>query len=161
MFNARRASKIKNDKILTWRIELAGYSFDIHYRLGEKNVPAESLTRLFCSSVTSDKLMDLHNSLCHPGVTRMAHYLKMKNIAAYVEGVKAMATSCKIFAKCKPLDSNLVKTIQPFERLSIDFKGALPSVTQNKFIVTVVDEYSRFPFAIPCTDVSTLTVIKC
>ena len=66
MFNARRSSKIKIDKILTWRIELAGYSFDIHYRPGEENVPADSFTGLFCSAISSDKLMNLHNSLCHP-----------------------------------------------------------------------------------------------
>ena len=52
-----------------------------------------------------------------------------------------------------------IKATQPFERLSIDFKGPLPSSTTNKYILTVVDEFSRFPFAFPCRDVSTATVI--
>ena len=34
-------------------------------------------------------------------------------------------------------------------------------MTQNKYILTIVDEYSRFPFAFPCRDVSSETVIKC
>ena len=40
------------------------------------------------------------------------------------------------------------------------FKGHLPSATQNKYLLTVVDEYSRFPFAIPCPDINSSTVIK-
>ena len=70
----------------------------------------------------------------------MTHYLKMNNIAASVEEVKAITASCKICAECKPcffkpMDSNLMKATQPFERLSIDFKGAFPNVTQNRFIL--------------------------
>ena len=51
--------------------------------------------------------------------------------------------------------------MHPMERLSIDFKGPLPSSTRNKYIPTVVDEYSRFPFAIPCPDINSSTAIKC
>ena len=47
------------------------------------------------------------------------------------------------------------------ERLNLDFKGPLPSVTQNKYFLTIIDEYSRFPFVIPIPDISTPTVIKC
>lgn len=47
------------------------------------------------------------------------------------------------------------------ERLSIDFKGPLPSTTRNTYMLTVVDEYSRFPFVFPCPDMHTKTVIKC
>ena len=43
----------------------------------------------------------------------------------------------------------------------MDFKGPLPSASTNKYILTIVDEYSRFPFVFPCKDVTTQTVIKC
>lgn len=166
MFDAKLSGKIKNDKIQRWRIELACYNFDIKYRPGGENVPADSFTRLQCSSVSSDKLLDLHNSLCHPGVTRMNHYVKMKNIPASIEEIKSMTASCKTCAECKPQffrpsGMNLIKATRPFERLSVDFKGPLPTVSRNKYILTAVDEYSRFPFAIPCSDVSTPMVIKC
>ena len=46
------------------------------------------------------------------------------------------------------------------ERLSIDFKSPLESDTQNKYLFTVIDEYSRFPFAVPCQDTSAQSVIK-
>ena len=43
------------------------------------------------------------------------------------------------------------------ERISIDFKGPLPSSTSNEYLLIVVDEYLRFP----CQDIITQTVIRC
>lgn len=76
-----------------------------------------------------------------------------------------MTAKCKICAEIKTRFYNkranrLIKATSPFERLSIDFKGPLPSSTRHKYLLTVVDEYSRFPFAIPCTDLSAQTVIQ-
>ena len=45
------------------------------------------------------------------------------------------------------------------ERLSVDFKGPLPG--KNKYVLFIVDEFSRFPFAFPCKDMSSATVISC
>ena len=47
------------------------------------------------------------------------------------------------------------------ERLSIDFKGPLPTTSRNAYILTVVDEYSHFSFAFPCPNMHSSTVIKC
>ena len=47
------------------------------------------------------------------------------------------------------------------ERLSIDFKGPLSSSSKNKYILIVVDEFSRFPFAFPCSNMESGTVISC
>ena len=58
-------------------------------------------------------------------------------------------------------EGTLIKATQPFERINIDFKGPLPTVTNNQYMLTIVDEYSRFPFAFPCANMSTPTVIKC
>uniref|UniRef100_A0A2C9KV34 Integrase catalytic domain-containing protein n=1 Tax=Biomphalaria glabrata TaxID=6526 RepID=A0A2C9KV34_BIOGL len=44
---------------------------------------------------------------------------------------------------------------------SVDFKGPLPSTTKNKYLLTIIEEYSRFPFAYACPDRSTQTVIRC
>ena len=47
------------------------------------------------------------------------------------------------------------------ERLNMDFKGPLPTSTRNRYLLTIIDEYSRFPFAFPCPDMTATTVIKC
>ena len=68
MFDTKRHSKIKNDKVMRWRIELSMYDFDIINRAGEENIPADALSRVKSMSLTLDKLYELHESLCHPGV---------------------------------------------------------------------------------------------
>ena len=41
----------------------------------------------------------------------------------------------------------------------LNFKGPLQS--KRSCVLFVVDEFSRFPFAFPCNDMKTETVIKC
>ena len=49
-----------------------------------------------------------------------------------------------------------------FQRLNIDFKGPLPlSVYGNKYLLTIIDEFSRFPFTLPCRDMTSKTIIRC
>lgn len=93
----------------------------------------------------------LHDTLCHPGITRL---------------VKRVVASCSICAELrprfyKPSPANLIKATQPFERLNIDFKGPLPYSTKHRFILTVIDEYTSFPFAFSCAHTCANTVIKC
>lgn len=159
-------SKIKNDKIQRWRLELSNFNFDIVYRPGKENIVADALSRVnnMIASTTSNDLMQLHKNLCHPGVTRMVHWVRSKSLAYSVEDVRRVTASCPICAEIKPRfmrsSGTLIKATVPFERLSMDFKGPLPSSTQNRYILTVVDEFSRFPFAFPCSDLSAATVKK-
>ena len=44
MFDKKNKGKIKNDKIYRWRIELSGFSFDIVYRPGKDDIPADAFT---------------------------------------------------------------------------------------------------------------------
>lgn len=55
----------------------------------------------------------------------------------------------------------LVKATSPFERINIDFKGPIPSKTRNFYILTIIDEFSRFPFAYACHDMSATRVVNC
>ena len=163
IFHIKHKSKIKNDKLYRWRLNLACYSFDIVYRPGEQNVVADTFSRAFCSGLSFSSLSDLHRSLCHPGVTRMAAFVRSRNLPYSVDDVRKMIKSCRVCAKCKPQfhrppKVSLIKATQPFERLNLDFKGPLPSRNKNRYILTLVDEYTRYPFAIPCTDISAATV---
>ena len=166
MFDNRRRTKIKNNKIQEWRLELASFSYTIKYRPGEQNVVSDALTRAFCCSASSvSSLSDIHDGLCHPGVTRLLHFVRSKNLPFSTEDVKKTCASCKICASLtpqfyRPEEVSLVKATQPMERLSIDFKGPVPSTARNTYILTVVDEYSHFPFAFPCPNMHAKTVIK-
>ena len=96
----------------------------------------------------------------------MLHFVSLKNLPYSTEEVKKVCSSCRICAELKPhfhrpQIGTLIKSTQPMERLNIDFKGPLPSATQNKYFLTIIDEYSRFPFVFPCPNILLQTVIKC
>lgn len=164
MFDQKHKSKIKNEKIMRWRLELSCFNFDIVYRPGAENAPADALSRISASINSRPDLATLHNNLCHPGITRMTHWVRAKNLPFSVEDIRKVINACPVCAELKPQyyshQGHLIKATYPFERLSVDFKGPLPSKTKNRYILTSIDEYSRFPFAFPCSDVSTNTVIK-
>ena len=167
MYDRTRKTKIKNDKIQRWRLELSSYSFECVYRPGEENLAADALSRAFCSAITSNKsLLEIHDSLCHPGITRMYHYVKSKNLPYSLEDIKQMTARCTTCCEIKPSffkgqNSPLIKATKPWERLSVDFKGPLPTSSRNRYILTITDEYSRFPFAFPCHDMCSSTIKKC
>lgn len=165
MFSDRHSSKIKNDKIMRWKIELSCYKYEIVYRSGKENQAADSLSRI-CSSVEGNltKLTSLHDTLCHPGVSRMYHWTRSKNLPYSLEEIRRITSSCRVCSEVKPRfykhEGQLIKATQPFERLNIDFKGPLPSCTRNRYLLIIVDEFSRFPFAYPTQDMTASTVIS-
>ncbi|KRZ44323.1 Retrovirus-related Pol polyprotein from transposon 17.6 [Trichinella pseudospiralis] len=169
MFSKRNVSKIKNDKIMRWKIELSCYDFDIIHRPGKDNVTPDALSRTFCSMASHDHcrhLQQLHDKLCHPGITRLYHFVRSKNLPYSIQEVRQVVTDCRTCAKMKPRfyqpeTANLIKAAQPFERLNIDFKGPILGHQNQRYMFVVVDEYSRFPFAFPCADVSAASAKKC
>lgn len=164
MFNQNHSSKIKNEKIQRWRLELSCFKYDIIYRPGSQNTAADALSRV-CALMNNNKLYELHALLCHPGITRMYHWVRSKNLPYSIDDIKTMTSSCRVCAEIKPrfmtTKGQLIKALAPFERLNMDFKGPLPSKSENKYLLTIIDEYSRFPWAYPCKDMTSATIIKC
>ena len=168
IFDIAKHGKTKNDKIMRWRVELSCLDFEILYRHGPENQGADCLSRAVCSAAgppSLDRLKTLHEDLCHPGVSRFAHFVKSRNLPYSTEDVKKITSSCKTCVEIKPKffkpdNPCIIKATQPFERIGIDFKGPLPSSTQNKYLLTIVDEYSRFPFSYPCKDMTSGTIIR-
>ena len=166
MYNSKNHEKIKNAKILRWRIELSQYQYEIIYRAGKLNAAADTLSRAYSVSLFCSSLHDIHAGLCNPGITRTYHFVRSKNLPFSLDDVRKVVNECKICAEikpklCKPPEMRLIKATQLMERLSIDFKGPLPSSSKNKYLLTVIDEYSRFPFAFPCNNMESQTVISC
>lgn len=168
MFDNKSSSKIKNEKIMRWRLELSCYKYDIICRPGNKNIVADALSTISAAIMpaTSDKtLYNLHDVLCHPGITRLYHWIRCKNLPYSLEDIKRITSSCPVCAEIKPRfyknQGTLIKATAPFERLNLDFKGPLPSVNNNHYMLTIVDEYSRFPFAFACSDINSSTIINC
>ena len=151
---------------MRWRVELSCYSYDIIYRPGKENIPPDTFSHSTCAASPKDSLYLLYQSLCHPGITRISHFVRTRNLPFSIEEIKRMTNSCRICCECKPrfhppVKSHLIKATQPFERLNIDFKGPLPTSNKNSYFLNVIDEYSRFPFVFPCPNMNANTVIEC
>ena len=50
VFDNRKRSKIKNSKIMLWRVELGSYSYNIVYIRGQQNVAPDTFSRV-CASI--------------------------------------------------------------------------------------------------------------
>ena len=91
----------------------------------------------------------------------MLAFIRSRNLPFSVDDVRKMTKSCQICNECKPRFYNpertkLIKATQTAEQLNLGFS----SNSNNKYIFTIVDEYSRFPFAIPCQNVKAVSVYK-
>ena len=166
MLDSRKKTKVKNNKILCWRLELASFAYNIRYRPGKQNVAADALTRVSCSATVGKLPMldEIHKELCCPVITRMWHFVRVKNLPYSLEDVKRSCRDCETCAEVRPNffrvpHNTLIRATQPMERLNLDFKGPLPSSSRNTFFLCIIDEYSRFPFCFPCADTSSATVI--
>ena len=103
IFDSGKHGKIKNDKLLRWRIELSCHDFDIKFRPGRDNAAADCLSRVTASIPSYDSLQEIHNALCHPGITRMIHLIRSRNLPYSVEDVKKVVSKCTVCAKLKPI----------------------------------------------------------
>jgi len=107
----------------------------------------------------------LHERLCHPGIRGLHHYVRQKNLPFAVQDVKHVCNNCKVCAEIKPCFGKhagdpMITALHPFDRISIDFKGPLPTASKNNYLLTVVDAFIQYPFAFPCSDITAATV-KC
>ena len=166
MFNNQRKSKIKNVKIARWRVELSQYKYDISYRPGKDNIVPDTFSRILSIGHPLQSLQSLHEQLCHPGITRLSHFIRYKNLPFSQDQIKIVTNTCKSCMYLKPQflrnQGTLIKATAPFQRLSIDFKGPLPTSKKgNQYLLTLIDEYSRFPFAYPCPNMSSNSVTQC
>ena len=63
---------------------------------GKNNIVANSFSRVYCLTVNTDILHQLHNSLCHPGIMRILAFMRSQNLPFSVGGVRNMTKSCQI-----------------------------------------------------------------
>ena len=109
-------------------------------------------------------MQDLYQSLGHPGYAKLYHFVRQRNVPFSSEERKGICRNCKTCAEVKPLffqpaSRTLIKAVRPWDRESIDFKG--PVRGPLPYLLIVVDECSRFPFVIPCANMTSSTFTDC
>ena len=96
MFDPRRLGKIKNMKIQTWRAKLGNFDYEIQHRPGKLNLAPDALSRLSYLGTTVLDLVKIHEQLGHPGISRLSHFVRCKNLPYSVEEVKRVCTNCRV-----------------------------------------------------------------
>ena len=144
-------SKVKNNKIHDWRLELVSLCYTLKYRPSKDSMAPNSFMQVFWLPCQI-WLEYIHTALCHPGVTRMLHLVRSKNLPFSTEDVKRTRSMCRMCAELKPqfyclTCGTLIKATQPMEWPSWLLR-AIGSASCNMYMLTIVDEYKRFPFAI-------------
>ena len=98
MLDQRKRNKIKNTKIQQCRFELGTFEYTIHYRPGLNNYVADLFSRI-CSSLTSastnKNLYYIYETLEQPGITRLWHFIRSKNLPYLLSDVKKTCQNCK------------------------------------------------------------------
>lgn len=149
-------SAVKNAKLCRWRLELAEFRYTIQYRPGRDNAAADALSRVSACHTKADfvsLVRRAHVDLGHPGQSRLQRWVKERYfIPGLSRIVRDCVRGCRICAEEKarpfrPDPTPLVAASQPWQRLSIDFMGPKPSNSAFRYLFTVIDECSRYPFA--------------
>lgn len=145
--------------------EFSDYQYIIKFSPGQENLPAAALSRLCSATSRPDSLEKIPKSLCHPGITRLFHHIKLKNLSYSLNDVKSVGFQCPVCTKFKPRcfrppASHLIHALYPYDRVTIDFIRPKPSLSCNKYLLVMIDEHSVFPFIYPCPGMSAQTVIK-
>ena len=164
MFDKSNRGKIKNTKIMMWRLELSQYHYEIRHKPGKEMTAADTFSRICSSTNSQTQIRELHTELGHPGFARLYHFVRARNLPFTSEETKRACQTCEICAELKPQyyrvkGQTLIKATRSWERLAMDFKG--PVKGPRPYLLVIIDEYSRYPFVFPCKNMSSETVIEC
>ena len=94
MLDKTSEGKVKNRKIQLWRAELGCFDYRIHHRPGKLNAVPDFLSRIqVAASAYSCDLADIHKKLGHPGITRLVHFVRTKNLPFSLDDVKRVCSN--------------------------------------------------------------------
>ena len=124
------------------------------------------LSQAYFASIHENTFYDIHDAFCHPGITRLYHFARSKNLPYLIDDICRAVDRCQVCFELKlrflkQSDAQLIKATQPSERLSLDFKASVLLSTENHHTLTIADEFSRFFFVFPCAAIEAETVILC
>jgi len=113
-------------------------------------------------------ILELHKQLSHVGFEKLYERLKKFYFWPKMKfDAKSVTSSCKNCAFTKlndfgatPLQPTLVSF--PFQRIGIDIAGPLPTSNEGyRYILGVVDYFSKYPMLIPLRSIDSKTIAKC
>lgn len=161
----------KSAKLTRWRERLLEYSFVLRHIPGEQNIVADALSRIYAISEDPSHLdifSSIHNSTVgHRKFKHCVELLNKKKISwpSMIQDLKSFLASCPACQKEQDFHSDsssgTILCTEAFESIALDTIGPLPVASDNsKYILVVIDEFSRFVELIPTPDVTALSAAK-
>lgn len=150
----------KRDRtMMAWMATLSGFDFDVHHIAGDQNILADHVSRVQSvqPSTRSEReitaIIEEAHSLGHFGASVMAHHItvtkEITDIPDLQDRCLARTQTCPV---CRRMNtrrvgySPLVEPLQrtPNMRWHVDTMHMSESPMGNKYILTVVDDMTRF-----------------
>ncbi|XP_035248185.1 protein NYNRIN-like [Anguilla anguilla] len=136
-------------------------------KLGEDNIWRGPNNTVILPAVLMSTMVSLYHSLGHDGARRMQHRMKQTwwhpklntNINDYVR-------RCITCARCNPGPTIKVRMRQqprpeqPFAQLQIDFIGPLPGCRGKKYVLVLIDHFTKWVEAFPTAHNTATDVAK-
>lgn len=107
-------------------------------------------TRIQWPALYTWRLRKICMNLYPTGAICLVHFAQFRNLS-FLADVQKTVTTCPVPTELKPTfrktsTGNILKVTSHYERLNVDFRRVLSSAACNKYMPTVVDEYTRIPF---------------
>eukprot|EP00833_Pecoramyces_ruminatium_P011250 jgi/Orpsp1_1/1185282/evm.model.c7180000093072.1 len=132
--NGNRIQSIKSDTSNTYKIYILKYN-----KLNNDNKMNININHL-----STDNLQLWHRRMCHFNIEKIKNKLPNTNLNNKCE----ICTHSKF--KNKPFYPSKNKTKSTFDIIHMDLIGPIPnSIYNNKYILTILDDYSRYGWVIP------------
>ena len=138
--------------------------------------PKRTLSRklLYVAPATYKKsLMKMTHSCVHHGRAKMVHSIQRRWNYWWPAMRKEINLWCQCCNTCQHIKDGgyksyrrmgklkLFSATEPFQQISVDIVGPLPtSTSSNRYIVSIIDKFSRYCMLVPVMDVTALSVVK-
>ena len=166
----RKRTKIKDNKMQYWRLQLASFSYSILNTALVKKMRQQTPWRALFVQPLLNRNLSKYTRVCvtlglldYCILCELRIFLSQQGTSrGFVRpAVRAPSWNPDTFV-LHAFESKLMKATQPFESVSVDFEWHLPASSRNnKNLLTTIDVFWRFFFAFACPNMYSTTVINC